>query len=606
MKKIFSIIFFNLLMYSATAQVPPVEPPQPPITDSVKVTFTLPDDYPYKADHSTVSGTIYYYIHNNSMGSIIDPIIVPEGFDPTNERHWPQLYKLLNQSNMMQCMHDMGYDFIVINFENGGNYLEHNAYLVSKIIQLINFTKISNHQNIVVGPSMGGVISRYALTYMEFKDIPHNTRLFISYDSPQMGANVPMGVQFVVNILDGEPGVPNKYYMLQCPAARELLISHIEATLDAGYFREDPLRTAFVNNLSSIGNWPKQLRKVAITNGSGYGLKQVKNDGFTLLEPGDEILARDIFDSGNHAYAVPVAGNRIKVGRAKYPGKDPQELWLDGVLPYDNMPGGYRGFTKEIDKNTANAFNQCFVPVYSALGINRNESYYNVHNDPTVLSSTPFDTIYYSYLNTEHVSISPENRIWLENEIIPYRRLHIYSPSIIPPRGAVDLASYGEVSLMPGGELTGEIGGEMHIYEHSPSYCSVPAAALNGIIDKQANHIGTYDIQDSQVNNPGTIQINNLEKGITETAVTGMGEINSLQGLAVYPNPSDGKVTVSNQRSALRAVEVVNVSGVQVSLITGLSDYTTTIDLSSLGSGLYLLKVNTADGQIHYQKLTIE
>lgn len=42
---------------------------------------------------------------------------------------------------------------------------------------------------------MGGQTSRYALAYLEKQGIPHNTRLWISIDSPHLGANIPLGDQ---------------------------------------------------------------------------------------------------------------------------------------------------------------------------------------------------------------------------------------------------------------------------------------------------------------------------------------------------------------------------------------------------------------------------
>src|SRR5690606_13123572 len=49
--------------------------------------------------------------------------------------------------------------------------------------------------NVVLGQSMGGVIARWALRDMEDKGQNHQTRLFISYDAPHQGANVPQGYQ---------------------------------------------------------------------------------------------------------------------------------------------------------------------------------------------------------------------------------------------------------------------------------------------------------------------------------------------------------------------------------------------------------------------------
>ena len=46
-----------------------------------------------------------------------------------------------------------------------------------------------------MGYSMGGLVARYALAYMEDRNINHDTRLYISVDTPHQGANVPVGLQ---------------------------------------------------------------------------------------------------------------------------------------------------------------------------------------------------------------------------------------------------------------------------------------------------------------------------------------------------------------------------------------------------------------------------
>ena len=52
---------------------------------------------------------------------------------------------------------------------------------------------------IVVGASMGGLISRFGLAWMEKEGLQHHTSLFISFDSPQAGAQIPLGLQQMVD-----------------------------------------------------------------------------------------------------------------------------------------------------------------------------------------------------------------------------------------------------------------------------------------------------------------------------------------------------------------------------------------------------------------------
>ena len=43
---------------------------------------------------------------------------------------------------------------------------------------------------------MGGLIARYALKDMENKGLNHQTRMYVSHDTPQLGANTPLSVQY--------------------------------------------------------------------------------------------------------------------------------------------------------------------------------------------------------------------------------------------------------------------------------------------------------------------------------------------------------------------------------------------------------------------------
>lgn len=565
--------------------------PQP--TYSEPVEFAIPSGYPHRSEVSVIRGTIYVYTHDNSR-NISDPIIVPEGFDALNENSWAYGYSRLNQSNTLECLHGLGYDFVWIDFEDGGNYLELNAYLVAQIIMKINAEKITNHQNIVWGSSMGGLIARYALTYMEHENMDHNTRLFISYDSPHLGANAPLGIQLFAKY--AKEGKPGPYRMLSSRAARQMLIHHIDITQTEGHSTPDPLRQTFIDNLAGIGSWPKKLRKVGITNGSGYGLKQLKDDGITPLEPGDTTAELHVLEAHSWALAAPLPGVTSEVGRIRILFEPAQSITVVGTLPYDNMPGGFQYFGYQIPLNEAHANAQCFIPLFSSLAIPNNDNYYNVYADPTALSRTPFDAIYYSVSNSEHVSISEEKKNWLLNEMYPYKRLHIYTPSIQPPRGSVDLESYGEITLFPGVDLTGSIGASARIKTTSPPYCGQGPLAKGDTNPTVSSGVNTIQVIHSQTSNNGSQTLLN--------SMTADAQPDS-EGLTVYPNPSGGLITLSHA-SALQLVEVYNLAGVLVCKRQVLNDIKTNLDLSEFPKGMYLLKVNTVNGQIHYKKVTIE
>jgi 3',5'-cyclic AMP phosphodiesterase CpdA len=72
-----------------------------------------------------------------------------------------------------------------------------------------------------------------------------------------------------------------------------------------------------------------------------------------------------------------------------------------------------------------------------------------------------------------------------------------------------------------------------------------------------------------------------------------VGELNNLPKISVFPNPAIDKVTVECQQSA--DIEICNIEGQALKRVTT-NDRLTTLDLSQLSSGIYIVKVRTSMG----------
>lgn len=144
------------------------------------------------------------------------PLIVVEGFDPDNSFNYNSF---INNSNLgginrvinlgtgltlNQAIEDEGYDLVFINYANGTDYIQRNAYMVKAVIEWVNDIKVGNEKNVVLGMSMGGLVARYALRDMELNNETHDTKLYISHDAPHQGANIPLSAQAMVRHLVGE------------------------------------------------------------------------------------------------------------------------------------------------------------------------------------------------------------------------------------------------------------------------------------------------------------------------------------------------------------------------------------------------------------------
>ncbi len=192
------------------------------------------------------------------------------------------------------------YDIIYVDWNNGVDYMQRNAYALEEVIKWVNAQKPvgSIVQNVVLGQSMGGVIARYALADMEQDGVNHQTRLFVSHDAPQQGANIPISLQYLyrhltrqymqtsttlfggfitVPIIENNFGISNYLSILDVPATRQLLSNwsnlsyEIDNTIHTNFYNE--LKGKGVNPAVN-GGYPINCRNIAISNGAECGVGQ--------------------------------------------------------------------------------------------------------------------------------------------------------------------------------------------------------------------------------------------------------------------------------------------------------------------------------------------
>ena len=157
--------------------------------DTLHVTATIP----YQGEYAT--GDAYIYLSGQHT-TLAEPVLVIEGFDLDNSMNWDELYTLLNREQLLETLRSDGFDAVVLNFTDATDYIQRNAFVAVKTIEQIQQMIPPGRTMAVAGASMGGLVGRYALSYMETHALPHVARTFISFDSPQEGANIPLGMQY--------------------------------------------------------------------------------------------------------------------------------------------------------------------------------------------------------------------------------------------------------------------------------------------------------------------------------------------------------------------------------------------------------------------------
>ncbi|MFX1266119.1 MAG: esterase/lipase family protein, partial [Promethearchaeota archaeon] len=382
-------------------------------------TLFITASIPYQGQSG--SGEAYVYLAD-SLGTIRNPIIAVEGFDLDNSWDWDELYNHLNQEDMIETLRSAGYDLIILNFIDATDYIQRNSFVLVELIQQVQLMIDPTLTLAVAGASMGGLCARYALAYMETHGLEHRVRNYISFDAPHQGANIPLGIQYWLEFFSGlSDAAAEMLANLNRPAARQMLVYHY--TMPPGSTGEpDSLRAGLLADFASVGEYPQNLRKVAIANGSGYQLGQ----GFA---PGDQIILYEYAEllttiRGN-IWAVPDGASQMIFDGYIRILIIPTTLTVtvSGTKPYDNAPGGWRASMADMDSTEAPYGdiialhdNHCFIPTISALDVDTEDLFYDIAGDPNLVSHTPFDTVYYPSDNQDHASITAENALWFLRE----------------------------------------------------------------------------------------------------------------------------------------------------------------------------------------------
>ncbi len=417
-----------------------------------------PDFYPERSVVSTITANIAYQGYGESqpyfgqgeyeifldnVDGILDrPVIVLDGFDPGDGRGIGALYASLSYGgqNLADELRDLGFDIVILNAPNyttdgydingGGDFIQRNAMVLVALIQEINAQKQGNEELVVLGPSMGGLIGRYALAYMEQQGLPHETRLYLSFDSPHRGANIPISLQYLINyfaVVGGDPMAQATVdFVLNSTAAKQMLVDHLLGHLAAGSdLEQDPnlllpfgapnFRDAFQQELDDLG-FPQNVRNVTMINGA--------IEGTTIGSPGMEVVNTSIevdalTDIEIALYFTPSAGQSITVTdvRTLFIGIPLSTFSADAESPttsdgIDSTPGGTGNISAALAggggspvlQEFIDALNQdeySFIPTMSALAIDTD----NWHG-PADLSLSPFDNIEASTINSSHVSLT--------------------------------------------------------------------------------------------------------------------------------------------------------------------------------------------------------
>lgn len=417
--------------------------------------------------HGTpASGKITVLYGAGNGNTIKKPIIFAEGFDPHEYLPSQDNFSVHDAKREFPIakLTELGFDVVFLDYHDGTASIRDNGTLMATLITWVNDNKHGIHPNVVIGYSMGGLVARIGLSYLEAIGIDHQTRLYVSLDAPHQGANMPLGYQFMIRDIAnskacGEdlatffPKIKDLDRLLDAPATQELLIRQTSASGESKHRR-------FMQYYHNLG-YPSQCRNIAVANGSRQGRRSKTSPHETLMEVSftedplknfvlGNVLLDDIILLGNASVKGNIKVNALPDHKNKtvyYNKIKIKKDWVWGLFSsyikchkarkksgkgkaWDSAPGGTLPISQFMEGSDQTNIEEmgmistdpfCFIPLISALDapmpINQ-ELFKALGSDPNLVDKLPFDAVYMPKKNESHFYFSGEAGAFLLEELL--------------------------------------------------------------------------------------------------------------------------------------------------------------------------------------------
>jgi cytochrome P450 len=376
----------------------------------------LPDEtWPLTGYPSLTQGTAYVY-RAAGHATAVNPVIIAEGFP--GGYPYDYLYDLVNQCGTLEKLRAAGYDVVLVSFANGLDTIQQNADVVIACIQ--QAMSLTKAPLIVGGVSMGGLITRYALASLEAHGYPHNTRLFISIDTPHGGAYTSLGDQWLAHYLaPASAEAATMAALVDSSSNQQFLMSWVQG----GTVGASPLRIEFLRELEGIGNYPQLPRRIAVSCGRGDGVRSIPPRAPLVIWNGGPFAAAQLASSPEGSTAGVVAHGYSFVSDPAIP----SVLSVTSQYSWDGAPGGQNVYDAVATKIIASigcrppaqdvAPVTCCVPTLSALDIDPSK-YSPFEPVPAPgTGASPFHDYVCSAENLPHLTITDAVSDWLLTSI---------------------------------------------------------------------------------------------------------------------------------------------------------------------------------------------
>lgn len=370
--------------------------------------------------YDTANGTAHVF-YGSGHTSLTNPFIMAAGF-PGNwslDQFWTDIQE------MATPLLDAGYDLILVTYTTGGNYVQSNAGV---LVSCIRKAMADGRQSVVSGLSMGGLITRYALLWMENNQEPHNAKVFFTMDTPHdLGANIPLSIQKMLTALKAMGRLPKSDQdmldQLYTSAAEQMLYLNCPDYKHDGAIVSEK-RENLLSEMKQMGGFPTQIRvSYALASGSGNASKPSEmckeNDWVITWYSGASWSTRLC---GIRLSALPADNQKHDLAMFNIPNvyvfKDGLNVKVsitmgDSSRDYDSVAGSYENTWKQVgDGLPSSGYHKsvtstlsAFVPTQSAIGVSG-----DIHGIPT---TSPFTEFKCNKTCKDHLEFDNESVTWI-------------------------------------------------------------------------------------------------------------------------------------------------------------------------------------------------
>lgn len=237
------------------------------------------------------------------------PMLCVEGFDYGNRNGLDTYRSVITSIENVSPGIFNGVDLYFLNFKDTSIDARENAMIVLGTIKyLYNLYQAETLMEgiSVLGFSMGGIVSRYALAYAEHNDIAHHCTQLITFDSPHRGAVINTNLQDAMyQIYDAASSYLSNFGFICAPPKVRKLVAELRPL--TGALNSPALRQLLRNNVRSAQYADEQNGSIDYRN----LFSEINLEERLVYQPGNAVLNYDEGDP-NSKPGYPYKQNSIK------------------------------------------------------------------------------------------------------------------------------------------------------------------------------------------------------------------------------------------------------------------------------------------------------